>query len=443
MHHDFSWVDTYFEKVRPYIYVREEDLLLIKRPNEVHKLNNTGAFILRKLLAGAKISTLLKSLNDPEKELQVYQFLKTIRDNIEGKSLSPYDNPALTTVPFDGMPSMFPVLSEIAITYRCNLNCAFCYAGCNQNNILQVSQEELSTEEIKSIIHKIFHQAKVPSISFTGGEPTLRKDLPELIACAKSFGMRVNLISNGTLIDDAKASELKDAGLDSAQISIEGVTATTHDRLVKHHGAFVKAINAIHSLKKAGIHTHSNTTLNRGNVHEATLFPEFVRNTLENDRFSMNMMIPSGSASVNSFLVLHYSEMGEIVKGIITASEKAHVKFMWYSPLPLCMFNTITHGLGNKGCAACDGLLSVDAAGNILPCSSYNETVGNLLNNNFDEIWHEEKAVYYQTKSFAYPFCKSCEHFSVCQGACPIYWQNQGYSELENTIRQQQQKTTI
>lgn len=431
---DFSWVDTYIEKVKPYIYVREEDLLLIKRPNQVHKLNETGTFILKKLLDGVKINALLQSLNDPEKELQVYQFLRTIRENIEGKSTAPSCNPAIAITSFDGMPSRYPVLSEIAITYRCNLKCTFCYAGCNQGNALSAAPKELSTVALKTIIHKIFHQAKVPSISFTGGEPSLRKDLPELISYAKSFGMRVNLISNGTLIDDTKAAELKNAGLDSAQISIEGVTTQTHDTLVAHEGAFVKAVDAIHYLKKAGVHTHSNTTLNRGNVDEATMFPEFVRNTLGNNRFSMNMMIPSGTASVNSSLVLHYSEMGDIVKKIIAASEKVKVEFMWYSPLPLCMFNTITQGLGNKGCAACDGLLSVNASGNILPCSSYNESVGNLAERDFEAVWQNEKATYFRSKSFAHDSCKKCEHFPVCQGACPLYWQNQGYNELEDIL---------
>lgn len=434
MSSDFSWIDAYIEKVKPYIYVREEDLLLIKRPNQVHKLNKTGAFILGKLLAGVKINTLLQSLNDPEKEMQVYHFLSTIRDNIEGKTTVPACNPAVVYTPFDGMSPLLPVLSEIALTYRCNLSCAFCYAGCNQQTTTAATLPELSTDAIKSIIHKIFHQARVPSISFTGGEPTLRKDLPELISYAKSFGMRVNLISNGTRIDNAKAAAFKNAGLDSAQISIEGVKAATHDKLVALKGAFEKAVDAIQFLKKAGIHTHSNTTLNRGNVDEACLFPEFVRNTLGNNRFSMNMMIPSGSASANSSLVLHYSEMGEIVKNIIAASEKQNVEFMWYSPIPLCMFNTITHGLGNKGCAACDGLLSVDASGNILPCSSYNEPVGNLAEMDFGTIWQNKKATWFRSKMFAHAICQKCEHLPVCQGACPLYWQNQGYKELEDVM---------
>ena len=280
MHLDFTWVDEFFQNVKPYIYVRAEDNLLIKRPNQVQKLNKTGTKILKALLDGAKIKDVLKIINSEEKEIQIYQFLTAIRESIDGQIDIFTSNPAVEKKPFEMNFSEFPVLSELAITYRCNLKCAFCYAGCNLTQNPINSDKELTTKELKNIISKIFNQAKVPSISFTGGEPTLRKDLPELISYAKKLGMRVNLISNGTLIDKNKAEELVAAGLDSVQISIEGIDAKTHDHLVGKKGAFDLSVAAINILKQTGIHTHTNTTLNRHNIGQSAHFPDFVKNEL-------------------------------------------------------------------------------------------------------------------------------------------------------------------
>jgi radical SAM protein with 4Fe4S-binding SPASM domain len=114
-------------------------------------------------------------------------------------------------------------------------------------------------------------------------------------------------------------------------------------------------------------------------------------------------------------------------------SDTQGVEFMWYSPTPLCMFNPITLGLGNKGCSACDGLLSVDSGGNILPCSSCNDPVGNLLDSDFETVWRSSKGKAYRMKELAPPGCDACDNFAACHGACPLYWQHFGYDELCDT----------
>jgi len=436
MHADFSWVDAYFQKVKPYIYIRLEDMLLIKRPNEVQKLNKSGAYILKELLNGHEINSILKKINaTSEKELQVYNFLTAIRQSIESKTDLSVCNPAVIKMPFESAFTQYPVLSEIAITYCCNLKCGFCYAGCNLSPNPINSNAELDTKGLKKIITKIYEQAKVPSVSFTGGEPILRDDLPELITHAKKLGMRVNLISNGTLIDKNKATDLHNAGLDSAQISIEGIDEATHDALTGVKKSFTKAVAAIHYLKNLGIHTHSNTTLNRQNIEQAAHFPLFVKTILGNKKFSMNMMIPVGNVSKNQSLKLLYSEMAEVIKIIIAESKKQEIEFMWYSPLPLCLFNTITNGLGNKGCAACDGLLSVAPTGDVLPCSSFSGAVGNLFKQDFKDFWHKKAATFLREKQFAHEYCKKCEHFILCNGACPLYWKEMGFDELEHIFK--------
>ena len=430
---DLSWVDEFIENVKSYIYVRIEDNLLIKRPNNAQKLNPTGAKILKTLLEGKSINQLLEQIGrDPQKTQDIANFLYAIKSQLEGNLDRFTLNPAVNVEYFDMHFSDYPVLSEVAITYRCNLKCKFCYAGCNLTTNPISNNSEMTIEEIKKILWKIYHQAKVPSTSFTGGEPTLVPQLPELIRYAKNLGMRVNLITNGTLIDKNLAKKLSENGLDSAQVSLEGITAETHDKIVQNRGAFVKTVQGIKNLKDVGILTHTNTTITKSNLHEIHLFPKFVKQQFGNDKFSMNLIIPTGSAAINEELLVYYTEIGEYLQKIIEESKNEDVEFMWYSPVPMCMFNSIVYGLGNKGCSACDGLISIAPNGDVIPCASFDDSVGNLLKTEFDEIWHSAKALNYREKKLAHPKCKECEYFHICNGACPLYWRQVGFGELES-----------
>ncbi len=417
----FVWVKEFIDNVRPYIAVRTTDHVLIKRPNVVQKLNPSGAIILKNLLDGKPIEGLLQQIGPDEARLgELLQFFHAIRQSLEGSLDVWTTNQAVSKKAFSAPFTSLPVLSEVAITGRCNFKCSFCYAGINHG--CTVSTPDLSQQAWQSIIEKIATEAQVPSISFTGGEPTLRSDLPALIAFAKRLGMRVNLISNGFLIDEKMIEKFVAAGLDSAQISIEGCTEQTHEHITGVKGSFDRVLHAVKKLNAAGIRTHTNTTLSRQNMHEAALLPAFLKETLDAERFSMNLIIPSGTAlSIHDHL-LPYHASGEIIQNIRDAALLAGIEFLWYSPVPLCLFNTITEGLGNKGCAACDGLLSVDPTGNILPCSSWNEPLGSLLDVSFHEIWNAPRATHIRHKKEAPSVCFTCDSLDLCQGACPLFY---------------------
>ena len=95
---------------------------------------------------------------------------------------------------------------------------------------------------------------------------------------------------------------------------------------------------------------------------------------------------------------------------------------MWYAPTPVCLFNPLAHQLGNKCCAACEGLLAIDPQGNLLPCSSWKEPIGSLLKEDFKTLWFGERAKWLRQKSAAPPECDGCVDFALCNGACPLYF---------------------
>jgi sulfatase maturation enzyme AslB (radical SAM superfamily) len=220
-----DWIDSFVETIRPFVHVRLADQMLIRMPNQVFKLNKTGAFVLHHILQGGSIKDILKGRSfDSELPTQLYSFFSDLSRILSSSLCDEYTSTSLDRINFELGYITLPILSEVALTWRCNIKCQFCYASCRcvSGSSEDSDLEELSTSEMKRVLAVISQDAEVPSVSFTGGEPVLRTDLSELIAYASSsLGMRVNLITNGTLISEQLAKELKASGLASAQVSIE------------------------------------------------------------------------------------------------------------------------------------------------------------------------------------------------------------------------------
>ncbi len=431
----FKKIEDFVNQTRDVVYLREADRIMIVRPNKIQHLNQTAFEMLFNLYKpGAEIKKLITILAK-QYRIEVQKLTADILDLINNLSAiinEDYSKATLIeTIPFDPSSIKYPVISEIALTYKCQNKCDFCYASSPYRGD---DLKEMSTKEVKIIIGKIADEAHVPTISFTGGEPTLRKDLPELVAFAVSKGLRTNLISNGIRCADlAFVKKLASAGLHSAQISLEAADEALHNEIVGNKKAFKSVVAGIHNLKEQGIYTHTNTTICRKNYNKLIPLIDFIKSEYNNPYLSMNMIITTGIATDNENIDINYSSIGEILKPVLIHAERVGIKFVWYSPTPYCVFNPVDHGLGAKSCACVSGLLSVNPAGEILPCSSYEQGIGSLLKHSFEYIWNSDQALYYRDKKYRPPVCKDCEYDTICGGACPLYWEHRGsFKEIED-----------
>ncbi len=422
------------ESTRDYLFIRPQDRLLILRPNRTQHLNATACEMLTMLYdqphpdARAVVAAIAGKYG--VSELEVARDLDNLLLSIH-KLLNdqPLAAPSVRMTPFGTHEVKFPVLSEIALTYRCTHRCNFCYASAGPRGSRAA---EMSSGEVKRVIDRIYDEAHVPTISFTGGEPTLRRDLPELIAHAKARGMRVNLITNGIrCARPAYAASLKAAGLDSAQVSLEAADAETHDAITKVPGSFERSVRGVRNLRAADVHTHTNTTICPENQDRVIELVDFAADVLGSDYLSMNMVIRTGAATVGDARprMIEYSEIGDIVLPIVERARERGLRLVWYSPVPYCVFNPVLAGVGSNSCAAADGLLSVDPSGEVLPCSSFEEGIGSLLHQTFDEVWNTRAARYWRNKEFLPPTCADCDLRNICCGACPLYWDDVGSFE--------------
>ncbi len=421
---------------REYVYIRPEDGLIILRPNRLHHLNKTATEMMAALYndpEGPNVDRVVAEVAErygtrPERVREdLRQLLVSVSALLNGDVCAA---PAARITRFGSHRRELPVLSEIALTYRCQHRCTFCYADAPRRGS-QVP--EMSTAEVKVIIDRIYDEAHCPTLSFTGGEPTLREDLPELVAYAQGKGLRVNLITNGfRCADPDYVQSLADAGLDSAQLSLEGGSAAVHDAITRHPGSWERAVQGVRNLRAAKVHTHTNTTVCGGNRAHLLELVDFIAEELRSEYFSMNMVIRTGTALEHAEDDVRYSDIGDVIRAVQQRANERGVQFVWYSPVPYCLFNPVQAGLGSKSCACVDGLISVNPAGQLIPCSSFDAGIGDLLRQPFEKVWHSRTALYWRRKEFLPPVCERCDIKEICCGACPLYWDQHGsFRELE------------
>jgi len=165
-----------------------------------------------------------------------------------------------TVMPFSTRPTA-PYRLDLALTYRCNNDCSHCY------NVEGRNLKELVTADWKRILDRAWDLG-IPHIIFTGGEPTLREDLPELVAHAEQNGQITGLNTNARRLSDPQyVDSLVAAGLDHVQITVESHDPDVHDRMVRTRGAFPQTVKGLKNALASPLYVMTNTTMLQTNIH--------------------------------------------------------------------------------------------------------------------------------------------------------------------------------
>lgn len=307
-----------------------------------------------------------------------------------------------------------PIRMDLALTFRCQNNCIHCYTGGPHKT------PELTTEEWKRVIDKL-HSLGIFILTFTGGEPTLREDLPELLSYAQKKGIVTGLITNGRKLNGKKyVRKLVSTGLDFAQITIESHDPSIHDDITHIRGSWKETVEGIKNIIPTPIYTTTNTTLNRHNAKNFLKTIEFLHN-LGIRVFGCNSLIYSGSApKIADEFALTIQELKELLPKIQEEASKFGMKFMWYTPTQYCKLDPVSLGLGVKSCSAARINMCIGPQGEVYPCQSYFKKVGNIFKDEWSEIWNHPTCKNIRQKEYAPKKCKSCPQLPVCGAGCPL-----------------------
>lgn len=149
------------------------------------------------------------------------------------------------------------------LTYRCPLQCPYCS---NPLDFAQ-SEQELSTEQWFSVLRQ-GREMGAAQLGFSGGEPLVRPDLPELIAEARNLGYYTNLITSGLGLTDAKVDAFAEAGLDHIQISFQASDPELNNAVAGSRKAFEQKLAMAEAVKAAGYPMVLNFVIHRHNIHQ-------------------------------------------------------------------------------------------------------------------------------------------------------------------------------
>jgi radical SAM protein with 4Fe4S-binding SPASM domain len=314
-----------------------------------------------------------------------------------------------------------PLRMDLALTFKCQNDCVHCYAGGPHET------SELSAEQWKQVIDRV-HDIGVFIVTFTGGEPTLREDLPELLLYAQNKGIVTGLITNGRRLKDKNYVErLEKSGLDFVQVTLESHKPKIHDLMTASKGSWKETVAGIRNVVPTRIYTTTNTTLSKHNAADFLKTMDFIRE-LGVPAFGCNSLIYSGRAgAISEEFVLPLETLNELLPQIRDKARQLGLRFLWYTPTQYCRFDPVKLGLGVKSCTAANINMCVGPNGDVYPCQSYFESLGNILEDDWTKIWNHSLAVKIRKREYAEPKCKDCPELQICGGGCPLELQKENY----------------
>ena len=314
-----------------------------------------------------------------------------------------------------------PLRMDFALTFTCQNDCVHCYAGGPHET------PELTTAQWKQVIDRL-SEIGVFIVTFTGGEPTLREDLAGLLFYAQNKGMVTGLITNGRkLKDKAYVEALEKAGLDFVQVTLESHKQKVHDQMTAAKGSWKETVAGIKNAVESQIYVTTNSTLSKYNATDFLETVGFIK-TLNVAAFGCNSLIYSGKANaISEEFALPIETLKDLLPEIRDKAQELGLKFLWYTPTQYCRFDPVQLGLGVKTCTAAMINMCVGPNGDVYPCQSYFESLGNILVVEWEKIWNNPLAVKLRNREYAEPKCKDCPQLQVCGGGCPLELQSGEY----------------
>ena len=299
------------------------------------------------------------------------------------------------------------------LTYACPLQCPYC------SNPVDYSKypDELGTEDWKRVLTQARKMGAV-QLGFSGGEPLTRQDLTELVKYASELGYYSNLITSGYGLNEEKIVQLKDAGLDHIQVSIQASTQELNDHIAGTQ-SFQHKKEVAHLVKKHGYPMVLCVVIHRQNIHQMQQILDMATE-LGADYLELANTQYYGWAHTNLDLLLPTREQFQQAEKIAQAyKEKVEGKMKIYYVVPDYYENRPKACMNGWGTT----FLTIAPDGVALPCHSARELPGlecpNVNDFSIEEIWNESRAFnFFRGQDWMKEPCRSCDEKEKDFGGC-------------------------
>lgn len=315
-------------------------------------------------------------------------------------------------------------------TSRCNANCRFCGSRCSSHAPVDEVDAEIVINAFRNIAQN--YDASKIMVNVTGGEPLLRKDLIKIMESVRNLGFKWGLVTNGTLLSADNIIKLKNAGMSTISISIDGLSKT-HNSLRGVANGFERIINGISELTKQDfVETIMITTVvTSENIHELDELKEFLK-TQPIDVWRIVPVDKIGRASDDCDILLANNQIIETFKFIKSVREEE---------LPFEVTTSCSHYLGRFefrlrdfpfSCQSGKNICSILSNGDIYVCPNVERVPeliqGNIKRDRISEIWENGFSFFRSNSRCESGKCSKCRYISDCHGDSLHTW------DFENNI---------
>lgn len=326
----------------------------------------------------------------------------------------------------------FPAHPVWEITTGCNLTCIHCHASSGKPY-----HHELTTDEGLRLLDEVASVREFRMLVLTGGEPLVRRDIFEILAHAKNLRLKIVIATNGTLVDEEMAFQLKEKGVVGLAISLDSFDPRMHNFIRNSHDAFALARKGIENAKKAGLVIQINFTAMEYNASQLAETIDLV-GKLEADIMLIYQLVPVGRGRSVEESALRMEENQRLVRLI---KEKQAASPTVIEPVAAPQYwPYLFRGNGKRklernlaetffhGCTAGRGLVYIKANGEVWPCPFVEVSAGNVKENSFPEIWRESGVFKHlrQRKKALKGRCRLCRFAEMCGGCRGRAWALKG-----------------
>ncbi|MEH2036610.1 nif11-class peptide radical SAM maturase 3 [Nostoc sp.] len=317
------------------------------------------------------------------------------------------------------------------ITLKCNLACSHCGSRAGHERT-----KELSTEEALDLV-KQMAEVGIKEVTLIGGEAFLRPDWLEIAKAINEAGMLCGMTTGGYGISLETAQKMKEAGIRTVSVSIDGLEAT-HDRLRGKKGSWKYAFKTMSHLREVGISFGCNTQINRLSAPEFACIYECIRDAGAR-AWQVQLTVPMGNAADNADILLQPHELLDIYPMLARVARRAYQEGVqlqagnnigYYGP-----YERLLRGRGKEhdfsfwqGCGAGLSTLGIEADGAIKGCPSLPTTAytgGNIREQTLHDIIEGAEELRFnlgagtpEGTKHLWGFCKTCEYAELCRGGC-------------------------
>jgi radical SAM protein with 4Fe4S-binding SPASM domain len=188
--------------------------------------------------------------------------------------------------------------------------------------------------------------------------------------------------------------------------------------MVGSRSAFEQTARGVRNALASSLYVMTNTTMLSTNVHTLPATLDYLAE-LGVPTIGLNALIYSGKG-ITVGTGLHESALAPLLDIAVSKTDQHRQRLIWYTPTQYCEFDPTLHNLGVKGCTAALYSMCVEPNGDVLPCQSYYQSLGNLLTNSWESIWEHPLASSLRERRQLADKCTGCGLLSACGGGCPL-----------------------